>query len=77
MATRANYIGYPYKAIPMFPIHFGMDPSLVPVLFILMYQYTLIKSKFLSPFVNNNIADYIFIQTVTSGRKSIYAFKGN
>lgn len=50
MATRANYIGYPYKAIPMFPIHFGMDPSLVPVLFILMYQYTLIKSKFLSPF---------------------------
>ena len=43
MATRANYFGYPYKAIPMFPIHFGRDTSLVPVLFILMYQYTLIK----------------------------------
>lgn len=43
MATRANYIGYPYKAIPMFPIHFGMDTSLVPVLFILMYQYTIEK----------------------------------
>jgi len=43
MATRANYIGYPYKAVPMFPIHFGMDTSLVPVLFILMYQYTIEK----------------------------------
>ena len=43
MATRANYIGYPYKAIPTLPIHFGMDSSLVPVLFIFIYQYTLKK----------------------------------
>jgi hypothetical protein len=45
MATRANYLGYPYKAIPLFPINFGMDTSLVPVLFIFLYQWTIIKNK--------------------------------
>lgn len=45
IATRANYLGYPYKVIPLFPIHFGMDTSLVPVLFIFLYQWTIIKKK--------------------------------
>jgi hypothetical protein len=45
MATRANYVGYPYKAIPLLPVHFGTDTSFVPVLFILLYQWTLNKKK--------------------------------
>ncbi|WP_299088882.1 CBO0543 family protein [uncultured Metabacillus sp.] len=44
-ASRFNYLGYPYKAIPYLPINFGIDTSLVPVLFILVYQWTVEKKK--------------------------------
>lgn len=43
--TRANYIEYPYKAIPFIPIHFGVDSSLVPIAFILLYQWALNNGK--------------------------------
>jgi len=69
MATRANYIGYPYKAIPMFPIHFGMDTSLVPVLFILMYQYTLIKKAnfYLHSFILILLITFLFKPLLVAG----------
>jgi hypothetical protein len=44
-ATRHNYIEYPYKAIPFLPINFGMDTTLVPVMFILLYQWILNHNK--------------------------------
>ncbi|QNF31088.1 hypothetical protein HUW50_21600 [Metabacillus sp. KUDC1714] len=43
--TRYNFIEYPYKVIPLIPVHFGFDTSLVPVMFILLYQWTLNKNK--------------------------------
>ncbi|MEC2078388.1 CBO0543 family protein [Metabacillus fastidiosus] len=43
--TRANYIEYPYNAVPFTPIQFGMDTSLIPVLFMLLYQWSLNKGK--------------------------------
>ncbi|OAS84167.1 MULTISPECIES: CBO0543 family protein [Metabacillus] len=43
--TRYNFIEYPYKAIPFLPINVGIDTSLVPILFILLYQWTLNKNK--------------------------------
>ncbi|MBO1512986.1 hypothetical protein I7822_15115 [Metabacillus sp. BG109] len=45
IATRYNYLGYPYKAIPFLPINFGIDTSLVPVMFIFVYQWTMNKYK--------------------------------
>jgi hypothetical protein len=45
IATRQNYLEYPYKAIPFLPINIGMDTTLVPVMFILLYQWILNKNK--------------------------------
>jgi hypothetical protein len=45
IGTRYNFWEYPYKAIPLLPIQFGLDTSFVPVLFIFVYQWTLIKHK--------------------------------
>lgn len=45
IATRYNFFEYPYKAIPFLPIHVGIDTSLVPVSFILLYQWILNNNK--------------------------------
>ncbi|WP_235991868.1 CBO0543 family protein [Metabacillus schmidteae] len=45
IGTRYNFFEYPYKAVPFLPIHVGIDTSLVPVLFILLYQWILHKKK--------------------------------
>lgn len=45
IATRYNFFEYPYKAIPLIPVNVGIDSSLVPVLFILLYQWTLNNKK--------------------------------
>ncbi|KKI89108.1 hypothetical protein WQ54_28205 [Bacillus sp. SA1-12] len=45
LVTRYNYIGYPYKAIPFLPFNVSIDTSFAPVLFILIYQWTLEKKK--------------------------------
>ena len=45
VTVRFNFIEYPYKAIPVIPIHFGVDTSLVPVLFILLYQWIMKRKK--------------------------------
>ena len=36
---------YPYKLIPIFPISFAFDASLIPVTFMLVYQWTLNHKK--------------------------------
>ncbi|BCJ87537.1 CBO0543 family protein [Effusibacillus dendaii] len=36
---------YPYRAIPFLPISFALDASLVPVVFMLVYQWTLNHNK--------------------------------
>ncbi|MBU7594579.1 CBO0543 family protein [Metabacillus halosaccharovorans] len=45
IGTRFNFFEYPYKAIPILPMHVGIDTSLVPVLFILLYQWILNNKK--------------------------------
>ena len=45
IGTRFNFFEYPYKAVPFLPIHVGIDTSLVPVSFILLYQWILHKKK--------------------------------
>jgi len=45
IGTRYNFFEYPYKAVPFLPIHVGIDTSLVPVLFILLYQWILKNKK--------------------------------
>lgn len=45
VATRNNFLEYPFKAIPFLPFHVGIDTSLVPVLFILLYQWTLNQNR--------------------------------
>ncbi|MBC8059740.1 MAG: hypothetical protein H7Y18_03655 [Clostridiaceae bacterium] len=36
---------YPYKLIPIYPISFAFDASLIPVTFMLLYQWTLNHKK--------------------------------
>lgn len=43
-STLARYF-YPYKVFPMLPSSFTLDTSLVPVAYILVYQWTLNKQK--------------------------------
>ncbi|WP_223699935.1 CBO0543 family protein [Sutcliffiella deserti] len=42
---RFGLISYPYQAIPFIPVNFGLDVSLIPVLFMLVYQWTLNQRK--------------------------------
>lgn len=42
--VRTRLWGYPYEAIPYFP-SFSLDASLVPVVFMLVYQWTLNHNK--------------------------------
>jgi hypothetical protein len=44
-ALRYGFWEYPYKAIPFLPISFGLDTSLIPVTYILVYQWTLNHKK--------------------------------
>jgi hypothetical protein len=45
VGTRFGYWFYPHQAIPLLPINFGLDTSLIPVSFILLYQWTLNHKK--------------------------------
>jgi hypothetical protein len=52
---------YPYNLVPMLP-SFALDASLVPVLFILLYQWTLNhnKNKYLYPILLSAVLAFIF-----------------
>lgn len=44
-STRFGLWEYPYKIIPLLPINFGLDTSLIPVVIMLVYQWTLNQKK--------------------------------
>ncbi|WP_239454451.1 CBO0543 family protein [Bacillus suaedaesalsae] len=44
-ATNHGNWEYPFKAIPFLPISFGLDTSLIPVVYMLVYQWTLNHKK--------------------------------
>lgn len=43
--VRFGLISYPYQAIPILHVNFGLDVSLIPVSFMLLYQWTLNNKK--------------------------------
>lgn len=47
---------HPYQAIPFMPASFGLDAALVPVIYMLTYQWT----------VNNNKNYYIYLITLSA-----------
>ncbi|HZG17672.1 MAG TPA: CBO0543 family protein [Candidatus Bathyarchaeia archaeon] len=42
---RLGYWDYPYFAIPLFPVALGLDSSLIPVVFMLLYQWVTEKNR--------------------------------
>ena len=42
---RAGYVYYPYQVIPIMPVNFALDASLVPVTFMLVYQWCINNNK--------------------------------
>jgi hypothetical protein len=45
IAMRTAHVTYPYQAIPVLPVNFALDASLVPVSFMLLYQWCLNRKK--------------------------------
>lgn len=43
--VRTGLISYPYQSIPITPVNFGLDVSLIPILFMLLYQWVLNHNK--------------------------------
>jgi hypothetical protein len=43
--VRYGLLTYPYQAIPFIPVNFGLDVSLIPVIFMLLYQWTMKNKK--------------------------------
>lgn len=45
IGTERGIWNYPYKLLPLLPSNFTLDASLIPVIYMLCYQYILIKGK--------------------------------
>ncbi|WP_160723703.1 CBO0543 family protein [Bacillus sp. USDA818B3_A] len=45
IAMRTAHVSYPYQVIPLLPVNFALDASLVPVSFMLLYQWCLKHDK--------------------------------
>ncbi|MFC4321987.1 CBO0543 family protein [Litchfieldia salsa] len=45
IAMRTGYVYYPFQAIPVMPVNFALDASLVPVTFMLVYQWCINNNK--------------------------------
>ena len=45
IAMRTAHVTYPYQAIPVLPVNFALDASLVPVSFMLLYQWCINHNK--------------------------------
>ncbi|MFZ3588131.1 CBO0543 family protein [Bacillus sp. DJP31] len=60
--TRHGYWEYPFQAIPILPISFALDTSLIPVVFMLLYQWTLNNNKnyYLYAFLVCAIFSFVF-----------------
>ena len=62
LATRTAHVIYPFQAIPILPVNFALDASLVPVSFMLLYQWCLKhdKSILLYGIILSAILSFIF-----------------
>jgi hypothetical protein len=40
MGARFGFWSYPFQSIPLMPVNFGLDVSFIPVVYMLIYQYT-------------------------------------
>ncbi|SCB75567.1 hypothetical protein GA0061094_0295 [[Bacillus] enclensis] len=45
IAMRTGYVYYPFQAIPILPVNFALDASLVPVTYMLVYQWCINNNK--------------------------------
>ncbi|WP_254871029.1 CBO0543 family protein [Bacillus sp. Marseille-Q1617] len=45
IAIRTGHVYYPYQVIPVLPVNFALDASLVPVTFLLVYQWCINNNK--------------------------------
>jgi hypothetical protein len=45
IATRTGHVYYPFQVIPVLPVNFALDASLVPVTFMLVYQWCINNNK--------------------------------
>jgi hypothetical protein len=45
IAMRTAHVYYPFQAIPVMPVNFALDASLVPVTFMLVYQWCINNDK--------------------------------
>ncbi|MBD8069901.1 hypothetical protein F7888_13140 [Bacillus sp. PS06] len=45
IAMRTGYVYYPFQVIPVMPVNFALDASLVPVTFMLVYQWCINNNK--------------------------------
>ena len=45
IAMRTGHVYYPFQAIPIMPVNFALDASLVPVTFMLVYQWCINNNK--------------------------------
>lgn len=45
IAMRTAHVTYPFQAIPVLPVNFALDAALVPVSFMLIYQWCLNHNK--------------------------------
>ena len=55
VGVRHGLWSYPYQAFPFMPVSFGLDASLIPIVFMLVYQWTL----------NNNKNYYLWVTVLT------------
>ncbi|MBM6617813.1 CBO0543 family protein [Bacillus suaedaesalsae] len=61
IAMRTGHVYYPYQIIPIMPVNFALDASLVPVTFMLVYQWCINNNKnvFLYGIVTSAIFSFI------------------
>lgn len=73
--TRKGFWEYPHSLTPFFPFSFSLDASLVPVSYLLVYQWTLNKEKnfYLYTFLLSAFFAFILKPILTS----LYLFKLN
>ncbi|MGV2941923.1 CBO0543 family protein [Mesobacillus sp. LC4] len=45
IAMRTGHVYYPYQVFPIMPVNFALDASLVPVTFMLVYQWCINNNK--------------------------------
>jgi hypothetical protein len=84
IAMRTAHVTYPFQAIPVLPVNFALDASLVPVSFMLLYQwcinhnknvflYGVVLSAFFS-FIFKPLLVFINLMQMNKGMNYFYLF---